>query len=78
MIKGTNITIEVALELNQHLTDVWCERHGAYGGFLHINFEKGPFMVVAYRLYEECKEDYNKFPSKVRISCKKGKEKYAK
>lgn len=74
--KKTHITVEVALELQNYLSDVWCEKCGEHGGILHYNFEKGEKYYSVYRVYSECKADFMKFSSKVRISQKAAIEKY--
>jgi hypothetical protein len=74
--KKTYITVEVALELQNYISDVWCERCGERGGILHYTLEKGEQFYSVYRLYSDCKADFMKFPFKVRLSQKAAREKY--
>lgn len=74
--KKTYITVEVAFELQNYISDVWCERCRTHGGILNYALEKGERFYSAYRLYSDCKADFMKFSSKVRLSQKAAREKY--
>lgn len=43
---------------------------------MYVTFEKGEIFINTYRLYEECKEDFMKFSSKVRISNKEAQKRH--
>lgn len=77
MAKGlkTNISVEVAIELAGYgyVKDVWVDRYGERGGILYYYLEHDETFYSVYRLYSEAKEDYMKFPSRVRIPAKRGR-----
>lgn len=65
-LKKSHISIKACLELQNYVSHVNIERKGPYGAIINIHMEKGEHIICVYRLYEEAKETYMKFNSKLR------------
>ena len=75
-MKNTSVTFEVALELQKYIKEVYIDHVNEHAGRMHLTFEKGEEFIYIYRLYTECKEDFMKFSSKIRISNKEAHKRH--